>query len=187
MPPVNEFHVLVVPPSSSSPVKLCTTLGTGPDSPLEWTVATGRGDVLLVWGCLSFWKVAAVQTDIQNDHIHHISLGAGHYTAFARQDDSSPWNYFNDAHVRSLSYQAPCRLQTPHLQVDPRLPEGEGQDDVYVLFYKRTGYGLSPSCQEIPISGPSMKICQQQAQAGGHQDLQQGPDSVYPALNYPID
>ena len=145
------------------------------------------GLFVILEGSCSADSVCQTDHNIQNDHIHHISLGAGHYTAFARQDDSSPWNYFNDAHVRSLSYRAPCSLQTPHLQVDPRLPEGEGQDDVYVLFYKRAGYGLSPSCQEIPISGPSMKICQQQAQAGGHQDLQQGPDSVYPALNYPID
>ena len=76
------------------------------------------------------------------------------------------------------------------MQVDPRLPEGEGQDDVYVLFYKRTGYGLSPSsCQEdVPSSGPAMmKICEQQATqpAASQQDLLPGP--AYPSLNYSME
>ena len=59
-----------------------------------------------------------------------------------------------------------CKLT---LQVDHgRLPEGEGQDDVYVLFYKRTGYGLSPSsCQDVPVNGSALKICEQQSQARG--------------------
>ena len=36
----------------------------------------------------------------------HPSLGAGHYTAFARQDDASQWNYFNDAHVSFPFFKA---------------------------------------------------------------------------------
>ena len=121
--------------------------------------------------------------NVSNYIFTHFSLGAGHYTAFARQDDSSQWNYFNDAHVSDIFSQASFG---PHiLQVDPRLPEGEGQDDVYVLFYKRTGYGLSPSCQEVPTSGPAMKICEQQAQPAGQQDLLPGP--AYPSLNYSME
>jgi len=82
---------------------------------------------------------------------HSGGLGAGHYTAFARHNDIGQWNYFNDAHVDH-----------------GRLPEGEGQDDVYVLFYKRTGYGLSPSsCQDVPVNGSALKICEQQSQARG--------------------
>ena len=135
--------------------------------------ATLEGDCTLV---------KKVQIIISN----HPSLGAGHYTAFARQDDSSQWNYFNDAHV-SFSFHSASSYRPHTFQVDPRLPEGEGQDDVYVLFYKRAGFGLSPSCQEVPtISGQSaMKICQQQGQATGQQELLPGP--AFPSLNYSIE
>ena len=97
------------------------------------------------------------------------NTGAGHYTAFARHNDIGQWNYFNDAHVRfphgiPLDYHVNLTLQVDH----GRLPEGEGQDDVYVLFYKRTGYGLSPSsCQDVPVNGSALKICEQQSQARG--------------------
>jgi len=49
------------------------------------------------------------------------SPSGGHYTAYARHPVSSQWHYFNDS------------------QVSEKRPEGEGQDDAYVLFYRRSG------------------------------------------------
>jgi len=59
--------------------------------------------------------------DLYGAVCHYGSVSGGHYTAYAKHCQTQQWNHFNDA------------------QVDPRVPEGECQDDVYVLFYKRSG------------------------------------------------
>jgi len=59
--------------------------------------------------------------DLYGAVCHYGSVSGGHYTAYAKHCETSQWNHFNDA------------------QVDSRVPEGDSQDDVYVLFYKRSG------------------------------------------------
>ena len=59
--------------------------------------------------------------DLYGAVCHYGSVSGGHYTAYAKHCQADIWNHYNDA------------------QVDPRVPEGDSQDDVYVLFYKRSG------------------------------------------------
>ena len=53
-------------------------------------------------------------------NIHNYFSG-GHYTAYVKHCQSQSWNLFNDA------------------QVESRIPDGDNQDDAYILFYKRSG------------------------------------------------
>jgi len=69
--------------------------------------------------------------DLYGAVCHYGSVSGGHYTAYAKHNLTQQWNHFNDA------------------QVESRIPEGEGQDDVYVLFYKRSG--LNHEVNSYPI------------------------------------
>jgi len=73
--------------------------------------------------------------DLYGAVCHYGSVSGGHYTAYAKHCQTQQWNHFNDA------------------QVDPKVPEGESQDDVYVLFYKRSGLSHTvniPSSDQKP-------------------------------------
>jgi len=59
--------------------------------------------------------------DLYGAVCHYGSVSGGHYTSYTKHCLADTWNHFNDA------------------QVEPRVPEGDRQDDVYVLFYKRAG------------------------------------------------
>ena len=48
-------------------------------------------------------------------------FSGGHYTAYVKHCASGDWNFFNDAQVTS------------------NRPEGDNQDDAYILFYQRAG------------------------------------------------
>lgn len=97
--------------------------------------------------------------DLYGAVCHSGSVSAGHYTAYARHPTHGKWNYFNDAQVGGGEDR---RLG---VQVEPRLPEGEGQDDVYVLFFKRSG--LSHSVSYRPVEE------QEQGSKGDEQEVEQ--------------
>ena len=65
-------------------------------------------------------SVSPVPTYIDADVVT-MCVAGGHYTAYVKHCQSQAWNLFNDA------------------QVEPRVPEGDNQDDAYILFYKRSG------------------------------------------------
>lgn len=69
---------------------------------------------------------------------HFGSLSSGHYTAFAKHPITRAWHYFNDS------------------LVEPRSPEGEAQDDAYVLFYRRSGLPYSLQLPEQLTSSSSL-------------------------------
>lgn len=74
---------------------------------------------------------------------HYGSVSAGHYTAFAKHTITNQWNHFNDAGV------------------DSRLPEGDGQDDAYVLFFKRSGLTHTVNlvnCSPSQVKSPSYSV-----------------------------
>lgn len=74
---------------------------------------------------------------------HYGSVSAGHYTAFAKHTITNQWNHFNDAGV------------------DARLPEGDGQDDAYVLFFKRSGLTHTVNlvnCSPSQVKSPSYSV-----------------------------
>jgi len=73
--------------------------------------------------------------DLYGAVCHYGSVSGGHYTAFAKHINTNAWNQFNDS------------------QVESRLPEGDGQDDVYVLFFKRSGLANSVN---MVSSGPGL-------------------------------
>jgi len=72
--------------------------------------------------------------DLYGAVCHYGSVSGGHYTAYAKHCQTQEWNHFNDA------------------QVDPKVPEGESQDDMYVLFYKRSGLSHT-----VNIPSPNQK------------------------------
>jgi len=52
--------------------------------------------------------------------MHSGSLGSGHYTAYAYNEEANAWYYFNDSHVSLVHDVDSVRTQS-----------------AYVLFYKR--------------------------------------------------
>jgi len=59
--------------------------------------------------------------DLYGAVCHYGSASGGHYTAYVKHCQAQSWNLFNDA------------------QVESRMPDGDNQDDAYILFYKRSG------------------------------------------------